>query len=95
MSNKHNVDNFAAPLLAELENAKDALVEKLKKRLIDELEVNEKMKINQEKLEEQMKIEVEKNLTLEAEKRAMTELLATKEEVIKVLTSGANRETGY
>ena len=87
MSQKQYVDNFAAPLLAELD--------KMKKRLIDELEVNEKMKINQEKLEEQMKIEVEKNLTLEAEKRALTELLATKEEVIKVLTSGANRETGY
>ena len=72
MSQKQYVDNFAAPLLAELD--------KMKKRLIDELEVNEKLKTNQVKLEEKMKIEVEKNVTLE--------------ELIKVLTDGSDREKG-
>ena len=86
MSNKHYVDNFSAPLLAELDRAKDALVEKLKSRLKDELEINEKMKTNQAKMEEQMKIEVKKNVAFEAEKRTWKELLASKEAIIKVLT---------
>ena len=87
MSNKHYVDNFAAPLLAELD--------KLKSRLVDEMEINEKMKLNQVKLEEQMKIEVEKIVTLEGKVSTLEETLVTKEEVIKVLTGGANRKKGY
>jgi len=38
-----------------------------------------------------MKIEVEKNVTLEAEKRSLKEMLASKEEIIKVLTDGSDR----
>ena len=102
MSNKNYVDKFAAPLLAELDRAicsqtkaKDELFEKLKNRLIDELEVSEKVRNNQVKMEEQMKIEVEKNVTLEVEKRALKELLANKEEIIKVLTDGSDRKKGY
>ena len=83
MSNKDYVDNFGAPLLAEFE--------KVKKRLVDELEVNEKMRNNQVKMEEQMKIEVEKNAKLEAEKVALVETVATKDEIIKVLTGASNR----
>ena len=92
MSNKKYVDDFAAPMLAALDKAKDELVEKLKNKLTDELEVNEKMKLNQVKLEEQMKTEVEKNTTLEAKVRTLDEMLSTKDEVIKVLTGGADRE---
>ena len=44
---------------------------------MDELEVNEKMRNNQVKMEEQMKIEVEKNAALEAEKVALIETVAT------------------
>ena len=94
MSNKRYVDSFAAPMLLKLDRAKNDLVEKLKNRLVDELEVNEKMRNNHVKLEEQIKVEVEKNATLEAEKHALEEMLATKEEVIKVLTDGANRNEG-
>ena len=92
MSNKQYVDNLAAPMLATLDKAKDELVEKLKNKLIDELDVNEKMRTNQVKLEEQMKTEVEKSSTLEAKIRTLEEILATKEEVIKMLTDGADRE---
>ena len=95
MSSKNYVDKLAAPLLAELDKAKDELVAKLKNRLCDELEVNEKMKTNQEKLEEQMKIEVEKNVTLETEKRMLKEMIVSKDEIIKVLTDGSDREKGY
>ena len=83
MSNKQCVDKFAAPLLAEFE--------KMKKRLVDELDVNEKMRDKLVKVEEQMKIEVEKNATLEAEKVTLIETLATKDEIIKVLTGASNR----
>ena len=38
-----------------------------------------------------MKIEVAKVMSLEAENRTLKENLATKEEVIKVLTDGQNR----
>ena len=78
------VNNIAAPLLAELD--------KLKNKLVDTLEINEKMKLCQVKMEEQSKLKVEKVAILEAEKLTLTETLATKEEVIKVLTDGANRE---
>ena len=94
MSNKQYVDSFAAPLLAALDRAKDELM-MLKNNLIDELEVNEKMKLNQVKLADQMKIEVQKNTTLEAKVRTLEEKLAVKDAAIKVLTDGADRETGY
>ena len=87
MSNKQYVENFAAPLLAEFD--------KLKNRLVDEMNVNEKMKENQVKIEEQMKIEVDKNATMEAKMSTLEETLATKEEVIKVLTGAENREKGH
>ena len=64
MSNKRYVDAFAEPMLTALDKAKDELVEKLKNKLMEELDINEKMKENQVKLEEQMKIEVGKNATL-------------------------------
>ena len=63
----------------------------MKNRLVDELEVNEKMRNNQVKMEEQMKIEVEKNAALEAEKVALIETVTTKDEIIKVLTGASNR----
>ena len=71
MSIRSNVDNFVAPMVVELDKAKDNLIDKLKSRLIDELEVNEKMRNNQVKLEEQLKIEIEKNATLETEKNTL------------------------
>ena len=83
MDHKKRAGTFAAPLLAE--------VEKLKDKLTNEFEVNEKMKNYQVKLEEQMKIEVAKVMSLEAENRTLKENLATKEEVIKVLTDGQSR----
>ena len=83
MDHKNRANTFAAPVLAELE--------KLTDRLTNEFEVNEKMKNYQVKLEEQMKIEVAKVMSLEAENRTLKENLATKEEVIKVLTDGQNR----
>ena len=46
---------------------------------------------NHVKLEEQLKIEKEKNATLQTEKDDLTEMVATKDEVIKVLTNGAKR----
>ena len=63
----------------------------MKNRLVDELEVNEKMRNNQVKMKEQMKIEVEKNAALEAEKVALIETVTTKDEIIKVLTGASNR----
>lgn len=92
MSSRSDIDNIViAQMVAELDKAKEQLVEKFKRRLIEEVEVNEKMRNNKEKLKEQIKIEVEKNARLEADKNTLAEKLATKEEVIKVLTDGANR----
>ena len=95
MSNKTYVDNFAEPMLAAFDKTKYELSEKLKNKLVDALEVNEKMKANQVKLEEQMKIEVDKNATLEAKVRTFEERLAVKEGVIKMLTDGADRGSSY
>lgn len=78
-------------LAAELEKAKEQLLKNLKNSLVDELEVNEKMRSNQVKLEEQLKSEVEKIAMLTASKRMLQQVLATKKEAIKVLTDGANR----
>ena len=66
-------------------------VEKIKAKIDNDAEVMEKMRIHQVKLEEQLKAEVSKNLTLEAKQRTLEETLASKEEIIKVLTSGADR----
>ena len=96
MNNQRYVDDFTEPLLVELDRTKDKtreLVEKLKNKLIDEMEVNEKMRENQVKLEEQMKIKVEKNTILEAKIRMLEKELASKHEIIKMLTDGAERET--
>ena len=61
------VDSFVGPTwLLSTDNAKEQLIEKLKNKLVDELEINEKMRTSQVKLERQLKIEAEKNLTLEA-----------------------------
>ena len=81
--NRACVDSLSAPVLAELKT--------LTNRLVDEMDVSEKTRINQVKLEEQLKIEVSKNATLEAQQHALEEKLDTKEAVIKVLTEGADR----
>lgn len=77
MNNKQRVDSLSAPLLAEFE--------KMKASWANDMDVNEKMKNNQIKLEEQLKIEVAKNVTLETENKKMKDQLATKDEIIKVL----------
>ena len=59
MSNKQYVDDFAAPLFSEFE--------KLKKRLLEVLEANERLRQNQVKLNEQTEIEMEKKSALEME----------------------------
>ena len=88
------VDKFVAPVLAALDKAKDELVEKLKNKLVEEMEINEKMKMNQIKLEEQNKIEVGKSVAAEAKVRELVEILETKDEVIKMLHDGTDRELG-
>ena len=88
------VDKFVAPVLAALDKAKDELVEKLKKKLMEEMETNENMRTNQVKLEEQKKIEIGKRVTSEARVREVEEVLATKDEVIKMLHDGTDRELG-
>ena len=48
MSIRSEIDNIMiAQMVAELDKAKEQLVEKFKRRLIEEVEVNEKMQINQ------------------------------------------------
>lgn len=81
--NQESVDEFLSPLYAEME--------KVKSRLANEMDVNERTRINQVKLEEQLKIANEKNVTLEAKQRELTEKLDAKETIIKVLTDGADR----
>ena len=71
------------PLLVE--------VAKIKASFDNDAEVMERMRLKQVKLEEQLKAEVEKNVTLTAKKRTLEEKLASKEEIIKVLTSGTER----
>ena len=78
MSNKIYVDNFAAPLNAALDKAKDELVERLKNRLISELDSNEAMRLNLEKSEEQRKIAIEKNAVAEEKIRTLEEKLAAR-----------------
>ena len=98
MNNQRYVDDFTEPLLVELDRTKDKtreLVEKLKNKLIDEMEVNEKMRENHVKLEEKMKIEVEKNKRSETKIRMLEKELASKEEIIKMLGGEAERETGF
>ena len=94
MNNTRYVDEFVEPVLAALDKAKEDLVEKLKNKLAEELEINEKMKINQVKIEEQMKIETGKRVTAEAKVRELVEILATKDEVIKMLHDETDRELG-
>ena len=72
-----------APLLAD--------VAKMRAKIKSDAEVMERMRLKQVKLEEQLKAEVEKNVTLTAKKRTLEETLASKEEIIKVLTSGTER----
>lgn len=84
MSNKQLVDTFVAPLLGELA--------KLKDRLVNVMDVNEKIKDNQVKLEEKMKVKVARIATLEAENRTLKQQLATQGEVIMVLTDGSNND---
>lgn len=58
------VDNLVAPMdkaLVELEKAKEQMIEKLKKRLVGEMEMNEKLRSSQEMMEEKLKTEVAKN----------------------------------
>merc|ERR1712147_447923 len=62
-----------------------------KSRMGNEMDVSERTRINQVKIEEQLKIANEKNATLEAKQRELTEKLDAKETIIKVLTDGADR----
>ena len=68
-----------------------AEVEKIKAKIDNDAEVMERMRMNQVKLEEQLKAKVSTIVTLEAKQRTLEETLASKDEVIKVLTSGADR----
>ena len=72
-----------APLLAE--------VERIKAKIENDSDVMERIKMNLVKSEEQLKAEVAKNVTLESKQRILEETLASKEEIIRVLTSGADR----
>ena len=66
------VDNLVAPLV-ELDKVKEHAMETLKQRLIDEMEMNEKMRSSQETMEEKLKIEVKKNEENEAIIRKLRE----------------------
>ena len=92
MSNKKYVDNFAEPLYAALDKAKDELVEQLKRKLVSEMDSNEALRLNLEKSEEQRKIAVEKNVTSEAKIRNLKVNLGDYEENIKLLRDNYDRE---
>ena len=74
---------YVTQLLAE--------AEKIRAKIENDAEVMEQMRLHQVKLEEKLKAEVAKNVTLIAEQSTLEETLASKEEIIKVLTSGADR----
>ena len=92
MNNKKYVDNFAAPLYAALDKAKDELVEQLKRKLVSEMDSNEALRLNLEKSEEQRKIAVEKNVTSEAKIRNLEVKMADYEKNIKLLRDNYDRE---
>ena len=75
---------YVTQLLAE--------ADKIRAKIENDAEVMEQMRLNQVKLEEKLKAEVAKNVSLEAKQSTLEETLASKEEIIKVLTSGADRK---
>ena len=84
---EEKMSGHVAPLLAE--------VSKIKEKIDNDAEVMDRIQLNQVKLKEQLKAEIVKNVTLTAKQHKLEETLASKDEIIKVLMSGADKNMFY